>query len=123
MKTATRVLFAILALAMFSLGPAAFAQSASGGFHVVGDDGTRNIEFNAKTNPNGSASGDLKLSLPLSVPDQDVDGDGTGDPGAAATTLSVKVDVDCLKVDGNRAVMAGKVKESSVSAYVGRRLL
>ena len=108
---------------MFFLVPTAFAQSASGGFHVVTDEGTRNIEFNAKLNPNGSASGDLKFTGPLSVPDQDVDGDGTGDPSATATTLSLRVDVDCLKVEGNRAALAGLVKESSVSAYVGRRML
>src|SRR4051812_9027167 len=123
MKTPVRVLFSMIALAMFSLVPAAFAQSASGGFHVVTDEGTRNIEFNAKTNPNGSVSGDVKFSGPLSVPDQDVDGDGTGDPSVTAATLSLRVDVDCLKVEGNRAVLSGLVKESNISAYAGRRVL
>lgn len=59
----------------------------------------------------------------LSVPDQDVDGDGTGDPSATATTLSLRVDVDCVRVQGNRAVLAGQVRESNVSTYVGRRML
>src|SRR5258706_13414689 len=123
MKRAARLFLSMLVLAMFSLVPAAFAQSANGGFHVVSDEGTRNIEFNAKLNPNGSASGDLKFTGPLSVPDQDVDGDGTGDPSATATTLSLRVDVDCLKVDGNRAALGGVVKESNIGAYVGRRML
>src|SRR5438874_2575402 len=123
MKRAARVFLSTLAFAMFFLVPTAFAQSASGGFHVVNDEGTRNIEFNAKLNPNGSASGDLKFTGPLSVPDQDVDGDGTGDPSATATTLSLRVEVDCLKVAGNRAVLAGLVKDSNVSAYAGRRML
>src|SRR5438067_1581470 len=122
MKTATRVFLSTVVFT-FLLVPATFAQSASGGFHVVSDEGTRNIEFNAKLNPNGSASGDLKFTGPLSVPDQDVDGDGTGDPNATAATLSLRVDVDCLKVAGNRAVVAGLVKESSIGAYVGRRVL
>ena len=111
------------AIAMVFVVPAAFAQSASGGFHVVTDDGTRNVEFNAKVNPNGTTSGSLKFSGPLSVPDQDVDGDGTGDPTASAATLSLRIDVDCLKVAGNRAALSGLVKESSVSAYTGRRML
>jgi len=121
MTKAPRVFLFTLALAMF-LVPATFAQSASGGFHIAGDEGTRNIEFNAKIHPNGSASGDLKFTGPMSVPDQDVDGDGTGDPVAEAT-LSLRVDIDCLKVEGNRAALAGRVRDASVGAYVGRRVV
>ena len=123
MKKATRVFLPALALAMVFLVPAAFAQSANGGIHIVTDGGTRNIEFNAKLDSSGSASGEVKFTGPLSVPDQDVDGDGTGDPSAEASTLSLRVEVDCLKVDGNRAVLAGLVKESNISAYIGRRML
>jgi len=123
MKRLARVFLSTLVPALLFLVPSAFAQSASGGFHVVSDDGTRNIEFNAKVNPNGSTSGDLKFSGPISVPDQDVDGDGTGDPSATATTLTLRVVIDCLKVDGNRAALAGVVKESNISAYIGRRIL
>src|SRR5436189_6280117 len=101
MKRATRVFLSTFALPMLFLVPTAFAQSVSGGFHVVSDEGSRNIEFNAKLHPNGSASGDLKFTGQLSVPDQDVDGDGTGDPSSTATTLSLRVDIDCVKVRGN----------------------
>ena len=123
MKRATRVFLFAFALAVLLLVPAAFAQSVSGGFHVVSDGGNRNIEFNAKLLSNGNASGDLKFTGDLSVPDQDVDGDGTGDPSVTMTTLSLRIDVDCLRVQGSRAVLAGQVRESSVSAYVGRRML
>jgi hypothetical protein len=123
MTRAMRVSLSTLALAMFLLVPAAFAQSASGGFHVVTDEGTRNVEFNAKIHPNGSASGNLKISIPITVGDQDVDEDGTGDPGTATTNLSVRIDVDCLRVKDNRAALSGLVKESSVGAYVGRRII
>lgn len=123
MKKASPVFLPGLALAMFLLVPAAFGQSASGGIHIVTDGGTRNIEFDAKLDASGSASGQVKFTGPLSVPDQDVDGDGTGDPSATASTLSLRVEVDCLKVDGNRAVVAGLVKESNISTYIGRRML
>jgi len=123
MKRPARVFLSILALAIFSVVPAAFAQSVTGAFHVVTDEGNRNIEFDAKINPNGGASGALKFSGPLSVSDQDVDGDGTGDPTAAAATLSMRVDIDCVKVQDNRAAIAGLVKESSIAAYIGRRVL
>ncbi len=123
MKKATRVFLPALALAMFFLVPTAFAQSASGAIHIVTGDGTRNIEFNAKLGSAGTPSGEIKFTGPLSVPDQDVDGDGTGDPSAESSTLSLRVEIDCLKIDGNRAVLAGLVKESNVSTYVGRRML
>jgi len=123
MKSTARVSLSTLALAMFSLVPAAFAQSASGGFQVKNDDGILSIEFNATALTNGRASGDLKLTGPISIPDQDVDGDKTGDPSTKETTLSLSVDVDCMKVQDNRAVLGGLIKESSVDAYIGRRLL
>jgi len=121
MTTASRV-FLSLALLVFAV-PVAVAQSVSGAFHLNGADGGTDVEFNAKIHPNGSTSGDLKFSAPVSVPDQDVDADGTGDPGTTSATLSLRVDIDCLKVQGNRAAFAGQVKESSVGAYVGRRML
>jgi hypothetical protein len=103
---------------MVLLVPTAMAQSASGGFHVVTDDGTRNIEFSASGN-----SGQIKFSGPVSIPDQNVDDDGTGDPSITMTTVTLRVDVDCLRVDGNRAALSGAVAESNISAYVGRRMV
>ncbi|HEX3069972.1 MAG TPA: hypothetical protein VHX14_15495 [Thermoanaerobaculia bacterium] len=123
MKKATRVFLPALALATLFLVPTLFGQSASGAIHIVTDDGTRNIEFNAKLGSGGTPSGEIKFTGPLSVPDQDVDGDGTGDPSAESSTLSLRVEIDCLKIDGNRAVLAGLVKESNVGAYIGRRML
>jgi hypothetical protein len=122
MERATRLFLLSLALALLGVVPA-FAQSVSGGFHVVTDDGTRNIEFNAKLHPNGSASGDLKFTGPLAIPDQDVDGDATGDTVGDATTVSLKVDIDCVRVNGNRAAVAGSVRTSNVDGYVGRRII
>jgi hypothetical protein len=122
METAARLVRSAFAFSMLLLVPSAFAQSASGAIHVNGDS-PRDIEFNARINPNGSTSGDVKLSASLSIPDQDVDGDGTGDPSLTMTTVSLRIDVDCLRVQGNRAAMSGEVKESSVSAYVGRRMV
>jgi len=123
MNRTVRAFFVTVALVMVFLVPAAFAQSANGGFHVVTPEGNRNVEFNAKMGLNGSASGEVKFSGPLSVPDQDVDGDGTGDQAANNAQLSLRVDVNCMKVVGNRAVLSGQVKESSVSSYVGRQML
>ena len=122
MKTAVRAFLSAFALSIMFLVPMAFAQSASGAFHVKTDEGTRNVEFNAQASGSG-ATGEIKFSAPLSIPNQDVDEDGTGDLQLSMTTVSLRIDVDCLRVDGNRASLGGVVTDSSVSGYVGRRML
>lgn len=122
MKRCPRIFLSALFLAMLFIVPSAFAQSASGAFHASTDDGARDVEFHAMIHPNGSASGEIKFSGPLSIPDQDVDGDGTGDV-VPETTVSLRVDVDCVNVVGNRAAIAGKVKDSNVGVYVGRQII
>lgn len=121
MKTAARALLAAFALSIVLIVPA-FAQSASGAIHVKTDDGNRDIEFNARTSGSG-ATGEIKFSAPLSIPNQDVDEDGTGDLELSMTTVSLRIEVDCLRVDGNRASIGGVVTDSSVSGYVGRRMV
>jgi len=121
MKTAARAFPAAVALSIFLVVPA-FAQSASGAFHVKTDEGTRDVEFNAQGSGSG-ASGQIKFSAPFTIPNQDGDEDGTGDLELSTTTVSLRIDVDCLRVDGNRAAIGGVVTDSSVSGYVGRRML
>jgi len=122
MNKALRVSLSTLALSLF-LVPATFAQSASGGFATKSDLGVTTIKFSAQGFSNGSASGDIDFSGPISVPDQDVDGDGTGDPAVKEGTLSLHVDVDCMKVEGNRAVLAGIVRSASLDTYIRRRMI
>ncbi len=121
MKVAARALLSALALSMLVLVPA-FAQSASGAIHVNTSEGGRDIEFNAQTSGSG-ASGQIKFSAPFTIPNQDGDEDGTGDLQLSTTTVSLRIDVDCLKVSGNRAAIGGVVSDASVSGYVGRRML
>jgi len=121
MTTSTRTLCMIVTLSLVSLVPAAFAQTVGGSFHVDTDKGVRTIEFNATGLSAGRASGDLALTGPLALPDQDVD--GAGDPEIKETTLSLRVAVDCMKVERNRAVLGGQIRDSNVQSYVGRRML
>jgi len=111
----------ILTLALFSLVPASFAQTVGGSLRAESDRGVRIIEFNARGLSGGRASGDLALTEPLALPDQDVD--GAGEPEVRETTLSVRLDVDCMKVERNRAVVGGQVRDSNVQSYIGRRML
>jgi hypothetical protein len=120
MTTTTRTRRIILTLSLFCLVPAAFAQTVGGSLRAETGNGARTIEFNA-TVQSGRASGDLALTEPLALPDQDVD--GAGDPEIKESTLSLSVAVDCLKVQRNRAVLGGQVRESNVQSYAGRRML
>jgi len=122
MKRVPRVFLSAFFLAMLFIVPGALAQSASGAFHANNDEGTRNVEFNAMIHPNGSASGQIMFTGPLAIPDQDVDGDGGGDV-VPETTVSLRVDVDCVNVVGNRAAIAGLVRDSNVGVYVGRHVI
>ena len=116
---ATRLFVLTCALAMLGAVPA-FAQSVIGEFRVVNDDGTRYMAFNADIYSSGRASGDVKFSGPLPAI-QDVDGEGIRE--TKEQTISMGVSVDCGRLDGNRAVISGLVKDSNVSTYVGRRVL
>lgn len=119
---ALRITLSALALSMF-LVPVTFAQSASGGLEAKSELGTVSVKFSAQGFSDGRASGDIDYSGPVSVPEQDVDGDGGGDPGVKEGTLTLHVDVDCMKVEGNRAVLSGIVKSSSVETYARRRMM
>ncbi len=119
MKKPTRLFVLTIALAMLGAVPA-FAESVSGEFRVVTDDGTRYLAFSADIFSSGRASGDLKFSGPVAA-EQDVDGEGIRE--SKETTVSLGVSVDCGRIEGNRAVLAGTVKDSSVDSYRGRRVL
>lgn len=121
MTTSTRTLGLLMTLSLFSLVPAAFAQTAGGTIRADTEKGARTIEFNATGLSSGRASGDLVMTEPLALPEQDVD--GTGDPEIRETTLSLRLAVDCMKVERNRAVLGGQVLEANVESYVGRRML
>jgi len=120
MTTITHTRF-ILTLSLFCLVPAAFAQTVGGSLRAETGNGVRTIEFSAKGQAGGRASGDLALTEPIALPDQDVD--GAGEPEVKEPALSLRVSIDCLKVERNRAVLGGQVRDSNVPSYVGRRML
>lgn len=112
----------VTVLSVFLLVPAAFAQTVGGTVRAETlDKGVRTIEFSATGVSGGRASGDLALTQPIAIPDQDVD--GAGDPAIKETSLTIKVALDCMKVEKNRAVVGGQVRDANVQGYIGRRVL
>jgi hypothetical protein len=95
-----------------------FAQSASGAIHVKDDAGqTMNIEFTAQAQ--GASGGNGMLMFSGTAASSDPNQEASSQP----IPLSVKIDLDCVVVKNNQAAMSGLVRESSVDAYRGRRVL
>jgi len=95
----------------FDDGPA-----ANGKFQFqLEDHNTRYIEFNARLFGD-KARGTMTFSDPSSVL-------GDGDSNNLATGAVVTADFDCLKIEGNRAVMGGAVSQSNFASLIGHRVL
>jgi hypothetical protein len=96
--------------------------SANGDFQFSTGGQPLSIKFDARNQNNGSTRGTIDLTGSVNLPDQDVDGEGTLS-GGSLVSVSITVDVDCLAVNGNAAVMSGEISDANIPAYVGRRAL
>lgn len=118
--TACVSILALFILA-FAAQQSATAQTASGNFQFSLEDGyTRYMEFDARTQSDGSATGQMTLSDEAPVSEQDPDAEPGREP---STGLYVKVEFDGLAVNRNTAVMSGTVKDSNFMSYLGKRVL
>jgi hypothetical protein len=79
------------------------------------------IQFDARTHAGGAARGHVLVTLAGDVSNPDVDGDGTG--GRPVSEVTMAAELDCLAIDGNLAVMSGRVVSSSAEGYVHRPAL
>lgn len=100
------------ATSAFDSGP-----SATGGFHFLMEDGkTRFVQFHAQLN-GANARGSMSYSGPSDTPG--------GEEGATTTTVGVQMtaDFDCMRIEGNRAIMGGAISSSNIAAAIGQRVL
>jgi hypothetical protein len=87
--------------------------SANGSFQFALEDGnTRYIEFNAQVHGN-TARGTMSFSDPAAT-----SGEENGPTG-----IQITANFDCMRVEGNRAVIGGQISSSNVLDAVGRRML
>ena len=94
----------------FDSGP-----SANGGFRFQLEDGeTRFLEFNARLNGD-VADGRMKFT--------DTSAILGGENGSQTTGVQITADFDCMKVEGNRAVMGGVISSSNIAEAIGHRVL
>jgi hypothetical protein len=99
------------------------SQSAAGTyqFTLQDDKYLKYVEFDAQALSDGSATGSIYFTDEAVISAQDVD--GTGEPGEKFAGYNLKAEVDGLVVIGNKAVVSGVIRTSSVAEFVGRRVL
>jgi hypothetical protein len=116
-------LLVLVSLALPSLSFAgADGPSATGSFQFDLNDGeAKYLNFNARIQNNGNTVGEMSFTDPNASPV--VDPDAPPNPNAPATGVSVRATFDCLRIDGNRAVMSGQIVESNVLTAIGLRVL
>jgi hypothetical protein len=120
MKT-SRVI-AIIALLLTCTAAARAAESARGSYQfTLGDRLTKYVEFDAQALASGGASGRMFYSDETQVVEQDVD--GVGVPAEQHDGFYLSADFDGLTVNGNKAVMSGTVRDSSITSLIGQRVL
>lgn len=122
-----RIAFAsILALSLLGFASTRLAdartgsQSASGDYKFMMDDEfTKYVEFDARADERGTATGWMTFTDEAKLEDQDVDGAGDP-PSEGSSPFFIKVEFDTMTVDKNRALMSGAVVDSSHRLYVGK---
>ena len=96
--------------------------SATGSFEFALEDGQpKFLKFNARTQNNDRTVGEMTFTDPNASPGGDPDTPGA--PNAPATGISMRASFDCLRIDGNRAVMSGEIVESNILTAIGLRVL
>jgi hypothetical protein len=114
-----------LFLAGFAAPPAAAqtsGQSAIGSYEFSLEDGhTKYLEFEARTEAGGGATGHMFFSDESEVTYLDVD--GAGDPQESYRGFYLKASFDGLVIVNNQAVASGTVSDSSIAALIGQRVL
>lgn len=121
-------LASVLALSLLGLvapraaGARAGDPVARGSYRFsLGDGYTKYVEFDAQALERGGATGSFFLSDEAPFTYQDPDGEGS--PEETYQGLYISASFDGLTVVGNRAVMSGDVRDSSVPGLIGQRVL
>ena len=93
--------------------------AANGTYKFVMEDGfTKYLEFDAKSDDKGSATGYIIFNDEAAVKFQDVD--GTGEPKDEPLPFSMKAEWSSMTILKNRALLNGVVRDSNYPGYIGK---
>ena len=126
MKSTVCASIFVLVLVSIALPAMSFAgkdgPSATGSFEFALEDGQpKFLKFNARTQNNGRTVGEMTFTDPNASPGGDPD--TPGNSSTPATGVSMRAAFDCLRIEGNRAVMSGAIVESNILNAIGLRVL
>ena len=112
----------VLCMVMLATALPTFAQAgvASGKYKfIMEDELSKYLEFEAKADERGGATGYMIFTDEAKLVLQDVD--GTGEPPKdEPVAFYMKADLDAMTIEKNRAVISGVVRDSSYGSYIGR---
>jgi hypothetical protein len=114
------VLFLMGGLSQRSANAQTSGSSASGTYRfTLEDDLTKQVEFDARLDERGIATGRMTFRDEARIVDVDVDGEG-GHQEDPPAEFFISANLNSMTIDRNRAVMGGTVTDSSNPSYVGR---
>jgi hypothetical protein len=112
----------ILCLVFLATPLITFAQAgaANGNYKFVMEDGfTKYLEFDARSDDKGTASGYMVFTDEAPLNFQDVD--GNKDPqDESGLPFSMKAELQSMTIEKNRAIINGVVRDSSHAGYIGK---
>jgi hypothetical protein len=109
-----------LVLLATPLTTSAQVGAANGTYKFIMEDGlSKYLEFNASTDDRGTTTGYMIFNDEATVTFVDVDGTGDG-PKEDPVPFTMKADFDSMKIEKNRAIISGVVRDSSYRSYIGK---
>lgn len=118
---ASLLLLSLIILPVTQSGTAQTGDQSAGGRYqfIVEDSFLKYVEFDARTNGDTTV-GQMLFTDEAKISDKEPDGEEPPPPSDGAPPFYVKVEFDSMKVEKNRAVMGGTVRDSSHWMYVGK---
>jgi hypothetical protein len=119
-KVCSSLFVLCLLLLTTPLHASAQAGAANGTYKFVLEDGlAKYLEFDAKSDEKGNASGYMIFTDEAKIEIQDVDGSGDiikEEP----VPFSMKAELTTMTIEKNRAIINGVVQDSSYRSYIGK---
>jgi hypothetical protein len=120
MRNVRRSVWIVSLLLTFAAAAQNSGPASNGDFQFGLSGASGAIQYNARMHGT-SAQGQMTFTGTMDISNEDVDGEGS--TVTALTNVTLTVNIDCLRIEGNRAAMSGLIASSSYAPYIGARAL